>query len=185
MGVEPSEPLSESQSVQLLKAGDQRGAEALVERFQKEVYNVALRMLGEPAAAEDAAQDTFLRAFSRLDLYRDGEPFGAWLNGIVRNRCLDLLRSRSRAGASYPMEPAAVADAELDALRNLEAQNVRRALSRLPARDRALIVLRYWEDLPMEEVAAAVGMTDGAARVALHRARRNLAGHLSTMETHS
>jgi RNA polymerase sigma-70 factor (ECF subfamily) len=165
-----------------LKSGDPKGAAALLEQHQREVYNVALRMLGEPSAAEDAAQDAFLRAFSRLDLYREGEPFGAWLHGIVRNRCLDILRSRTRAAASYPLVAPPQADAEADAIRNLEAQGVRRALSRLPTRDRALLVLRYWEDRPMEEVARSLGMTDGAARVALHRARRVLAGELRTME---
>ena len=84
-----------------------------------EVYNVALRMLGEPAAAEDAAQDAFLRAFSRIDLYREGEPFGAWLHGIVRNRCLDVLRTRSRAAAAYPIEPVSAVDAEVSALRHV------------------------------------------------------------------
>jgi RNA polymerase sigma-70 factor (ECF subfamily) len=161
------------------------GAEALLERHQREVYNVALRMLGEPSAAEDAAQDAFLRAFTRLDLYREGEPFGAWLHGIVRNRCLDILRSRARSTAAYPMLAPPQADAEADAIRNLEAQGVRRALSRLPARDRALLVLRYWEDRPTEEIASTLGMTDGAARVALHRARRALADQLSTMEISS
>jgi RNA polymerase sigma-70 factor (ECF subfamily) len=177
-----TEPIDEAQAIRLLKSGDPKGAEALLEQHQKEVYNVALRMLGEPSAAEDAAQDALLRAFTRLDLYREGEPFGAWLHGIVRNRCIDILRSRTRAAAVYPLLPAAQADAESDAIRSLEAQGVRRALSRLPSRDRALLVLRYWEDRPMEEVARSLGMTDGAARVALHRARRALAGELSTME---
>jgi RNA polymerase sigma-70 factor (ECF subfamily) len=182
MDVGRSERLDEAEAIRLVRKGDPRGAEALLERHQKEVYNVALRMLGEPAAAEDAAQDAFLRAFTRLDLYREGEPFGAWLHGIVRNRCLDILRSRSRASAVYPLVAPQQPDAERDAIRNLEAQGVRRALSRLPTRDRALLVLRYWEDRPMEEVAQSLGMTDGAARVALHRARRSLAGQLSTME---
>jgi len=174
--------LDEPEAIGLVREGDPRGAEALLERHQTEVYNVALRMLGEPSAAEDAAQDAFLRAFTRLDLYREGEPFGAWLHGIVRNRCLDILRSRARASAAYPRVAASQPDAESDAIRNIEAQGVRRALSRLPARDRALLVLRYWEDRPMDEVAQSLDMTDGAARVALHRARRALASQLSTME---
>jgi RNA polymerase sigma-70 factor (ECF subfamily) len=177
--------VDEAEAVRLFKAGDPRGAEALVAGHQMEVYNVALRMLGEPAAAEDAAQDAFLRAFSRIDLYREGEPFGAWLHGIVRNRCLDVLRSRSRAAAAYPVEPVSVPDAEAEAVRNLEGQTVRRALARLTSRDRAMLVLRYWEDRPVEEIALAVGLSDGAARVALHRARRALAGQLSTMEASS
>jgi RNA polymerase sigma-70 factor, ECF subfamily len=177
--------LDEPEAIGLVRKGDPRGAEALLEQHQKEVYNVALRMLGESSAAEDAAQDAFLRAFSRLDLYHEGEPFGAWLHGIVRNRCLDILRSRARASAVYPLVAPSQPDAESDAIRNLEAQGVRRALSRLPSRDRALLVLRYWEDRPMEDVARSLGMTDGAARVALHRARRALAGQLSTMEISS
>jgi len=76
-----------------------------------------------------------------------------------------------------------VPDAESNAIRNLEAQGVRRALSRLSPRDRALLLLRYWEDRPLDEVAGTLGLSQGAARVALHRARRALAGQLSTMET--
>jgi len=181
--VNRSELLDEPQALVLLKSGDRRGVEALLELHQKEVYNVALRMLGEPAAAQDAAQDALLRAFTRIDLYRQGEPFGAWLHGIVRNRCIDLLRIRSRGAAAYPVQPSAVPDAESNAIRNLEAQGVRRALSRLSPRDRALLLLRYWEDRPLDEVAGTLGLSQGAARVALHRARRALAGQLSTMET--
>jgi len=68
--VNRSELLDEPQALVLLKSGDRRGVEALLELHQKEVYNVALRMLGEPAAAQDAAQDALLRAFMRIDLYR-------------------------------------------------------------------------------------------------------------------
>ena len=136
-------------------------------------------MLREPAAAEDAAQDTFLRAFSRLAGYRDGEPFGAWLQGIVRNRCLDLIRSANRVPSGYLDTP--VRDAEAEALGNLEGAAIRAALQTLPERDRSLLVMRYWEDRPVDDIARRLGMTEGAVRVALLRARRSFAGQLATL----
>jgi RNA polymerase sigma factor (sigma-70 family) len=73
--------------------------------------------------------------------------------------------------------------AEALAIERLEAERVRAALARLPARDRAMLVLRYWEDLPVESVARTLGMTDGAVRVALMRARRTLGAMLAVEES--
>ena len=171
--------MDDAEAVRLTRSGDRRGPEALLERYQREVYGVALRMLREPAAAEDATQDTFLRAFSRLSSYRDGDPFGAWLQGIVRNRCLDVIRSGNRVPSGYVDPP--VRDAEVEALGNLEGAAIRAALETLPERDRSLLVMRYWEDRPVEDIARRQGMTAGAVRVALLRARRSFAGQLATL----
>jgi RNA polymerase sigma-70 factor (ECF subfamily) len=148
-----------------------------------DVYNVSLRMLRNPADAEDATQDVFLRAFSRLHQYRPSQPFGAWLHGIARNRCLDIIRSRRPAaelGAPEQATGTAVAaeDVEGTAIARLTSERVRAAMDRLTERERSLLVLRYWEDLPTEAIARALAMSEGAARVALLRARRSLAAAL-------
>jgi RNA polymerase sigma-70 factor (ECF subfamily) len=152
-----------------------------------DVYNVSLRMLRNPADAEDATQDVFLRAFSRLHQYRPSQPFGAWLHGITRNRCLDIIRSRrpiaelglpERTGAAA----AATQDVEAAAIARLTSERVRTALDRLTERERSLLVLRYWEDLPTEAVARCLAMSEGAVRVALLRARRSLAAALGGEE---
>ncbi len=168
--------MDDAEALRLTRSGDPRGPEALVAKYGKEVFNLSLRMLGERTAAEDAAQDVFLRAFSRLEQYRQAEPFGAWLAGITRHRCVDLIRSRPRP---VVLDPVPATDVEGEALGRIESERIRAALGRLPARDRGLLVLRYWEDRPVGEVAAAFGMTDGAARVALLRARRALGELLS------
>jgi RNA polymerase sigma-70 factor (ECF subfamily) len=144
------------------------------------VYNLTLRLLGNPADAEDATQDVFLRAFERLHQYRAGEPFGGWLHGIARHHAIDLLRRRREAPA--PPEAGPSNDVEALALASVERQRVRAALDRLSGRDRALLVLRYWEDQSLETIAETLGMSEGAVKVALLRARRSMAAGLTGME---
>jgi len=151
-----------------------------------DVYNVSLRMLRNPADAEDATQDVFLRAFSRLHQYRPSQPFGAWLHGITRNRCLDIIRSRRPIVEPGVLEPTGSAgtgeDVESAAIARLTSERVRTALEGLTERERSLLVLRYWEDLSTEAVARSLAMTEGAVRVALLRARRSLAAALGGEE---
>jgi RNA polymerase sigma-70 factor (ECF subfamily) len=141
-------------------------------------------MLRNPADAEDATQDVFLRAFSRLHQYRPSQPFGAWLHGIARNRCLDIIRGRRPVGELGALQQASVAtgDVESTAIAQLTSERVRAALDQLTERERSLLVLRYWEDLPTEVVARSLAMSEGAVRVALLRARRSLAAALGGRE---
>jgi RNA polymerase sigma-70 factor (ECF subfamily) len=184
--------VDDAQAVSLTLEGDPRGPETLLARYKMDVYNASLRLLRNSADAEDATQDVFMRAFSRLHQYRPGEPFGAWLQGITRHRCLDLIRARrptaelAAADTAASTSPATwvggVGDVEETALAQLDAERVRRALDQLGERERTLLVLRYWEDQSVEAVARAVGIAEGAARVALLRARRALAAQLGAWE---
>jgi RNA polymerase sigma-70 factor (ECF subfamily) len=144
-----------------------------------DVYNTALRILGNPADAEDAAQDAFMRAFQRLDQYRPEQPFGAWLHAITRNRSLDMLRARRQPA---DMEHSAAIDVEREALGHLEAETLRSALKNLSIRDQALLKLRYWEDQSADAIGAALGLSAGAVRIGLLRARRTLAAQLQAPE---
>src|SRR5919202_535420 len=153
--------LDDGEAVRLALAGDGRGAEILFARYQMDVYNTTLRILGNAADAEDATQDVFVRALTRLDQYRPGESFGAWLHGIARNRSVDLLRRRR---PSVELEAAtarasSAEDVEETAIVRIERKRLLVALDGLPARDRALLVLRYWEDQSVGAVAEALDMT--------------------------
>lgn len=141
------------------------------------VYAITYRMLGNQADAEDATQEVFLRAFERLGQYRPGEPFGAWLAGIARHHSIDVLRHRRQPAVAA--EPQAGQDVEHVVLDRLDRAQIQAAVNRLPGRDRALLVLRYWEDQPVERIARLLGMSEGAAKVALLRARRTLADILA------
>lgn len=164
--------MDDAEAVELVLAGDRSGAAYLIEQYQMDVYNASLRILANPADAEDVTQDTFLAAFERMSTYRPGQALSPWLRAIARHRAIDLVRRRARA--PEPELPAAPESVEKIALDRIEAERVRAALNRLPSRDRTLLVLRYWEDQSVESVASSMGMTEGAARVALLRARRSL-----------
>ncbi len=173
--------MDDAEAVELVLAGDRSGAAYLIERYQMDVYNASLRILANPADAEDVTQDTFLAAFERMSTYRPGEALSPWLRAIARHRAIDLVRRRARA--PEPELPAAPESVEKIALDRIEAERVRAALNRLPSRDRTLLVLRYWEDQSVESVASSLGITEGAARVALLRARRSLGAVLVEQET--
>ncbi len=172
--------MDDAEAVSLARQGDRRGAETLVARYQMSVYSLTLRMLGNPADAEDATQEVFLRAFQRLHQYRPAEPFGAWLHGIARHHSIDVLRRRSRPLSLTQTPPRE--DAERLVLEHLERERVLAALNRLSVRDRALLALRYWEDQSVESIARTMRMSEGATKVALLRARRELAVILRSME---
>src|SRR5262245_17740736 len=137
-----------------------------------DVYSASLRILSNPADAEDVTQDAFLAAFDRMSTYRPEQALSPWLRAIARNRALDLVRRRARAPEPEP--ETATGSVEAVALERLEAERIRAAVRRLPARERALLALRYWEDQPVEAIARSLDMTEGAVRVALLRARRAL-----------
>ena len=172
--------MDDAEAVELVLAGDRSGAAYLIEQYQMDVYNASLRILANPADAEDVTQDTFLAAFERMSTYRPGQALSPWLRAIARHRAIDLVRRRARA--PEPELPAAPESVEKIALDRIEAERVRAALNRLPSRDRTLLVLRYWEDQSVESVASSLGMTEGAARVALLRARRSLGAVLVEQE---
>ena len=152
----------------------------MIESYRVDVYNASLRILGNAADAEDVTQDTFVAALQRMSTYDPAHAIGPWLRAIARNRAIDLLRRRARAPEPQPAPSPSV---EAVAIERLEAERVRAALARLPDRDRMMLVLRYWEDQPVEAVARSLGMTDGAVRVALMRARRTLGAMLAMEES--
>jgi RNA polymerase sigma-70 factor, ECF subfamily len=157
---------------------DDGEARLVIESHRMDVYNASLRILGNAADAEDVTQDTFVAALQRMSTYDPAQALGPWLRTIARNRAIDLLRRRAR---TPELEVGQGQSAEAIAIDRIEAEHLRATLAHLPARDRALLVLRYWEDQPVDAIARAMGMTDGAVRVALLRARRTL-GALLVME---
>ena len=172
--------MEDAEAARLVLAGDRDGVTHVIESYRMDVYNASLRILGNTADAEDVTQDTFVAALQRMSTYDPKQAMGPWLRAIARNRAIDLLRRRARAPEP---ELARGPSVETVAIDRLEAERVRAALAQLPTRDRTLLVLRYWEDQPVESVARSLGMTDGAARVALLRARRALGALLAREES--
>jgi RNA polymerase sigma-70 factor (ECF subfamily) len=134
------------------------------------VFRTLLAVSGDPDLAEDLAQDTLRRALERREQYRGDAPLGAWLHRIALNSWRDHVRWRRLrrwVGLDDPAADAVAAPAGGDADATLD---LRRALARLPDRQRAAIVLRYYHDYDYAEIGAALGVTAGSAGSILSRA---------------
>jgi RNA polymerase sigma-70 factor (ECF subfamily) len=155
----------------------------LVERYERDVFNMAYWMLGDAAEAEDAAQEAFLRAYVKLPSYDSARSsFKTWLLSITSNHCIDRLRKRRvtllpideplffhPALASREVGPE---QAVLVGERNARVQSL---LADLPSHYRAAVVLRYWYDMSYGEIAETLETTTYAVKALLFRARRMLA----------
>ena len=163
--------------------GDDDAFTLLVEAYQKPVYNLCYRMLGEPEAAEDAAQDTFLKAYQNLARYDRERSFPTWLLSIAAHHCIDKLRRKRFVSFSIDedeegqteLPDRSAPDPENEAVKKQERQRLQGLLELLDPVDRAAIVLRYWQDASEMEIAQTLKLTVPAVKSRLHRARRALA----------
>lgn len=157
-------------------AGDRAAFDALVERHRHAVINLAWRCLGDPAEAEDVAQEAFVRLYRARRRYRKAARVGPLLRRIVVNLCLNERRRRHRKPAGSLSEaqdgPASGPEAQVFA-DELQARIVR-ALSRLPDNQRMAVVLSRYEGLSYREVGDLLGCTVKAVEGLLHRARLRL-----------
>lgn len=166
--------------IQKAVAGDQEAFACLVEAYQTAVYNLAYRMLGNAVEAEDAAQETFLKAYTRLNTYDSERKFSSWLLAIASHHCVDRLRRRRWGWLSLDELPpwrwlVSSSQPEESVIRSEERGEVRQLLDQLPPHYRATVILRYWYDLSYQEIAEAMETTESAVKSTLHRARRVLA----------
>jgi RNA polymerase sigma-70 factor, ECF subfamily len=163
-------------------AGDQQAYGQLMRRYAGAVFNVAYRMLGNAQDAEDASQEIFLRAYTRLESFDPTRRFSTWLLAIASNYCIDRLRRQRLAwltldDVAYTL-PSAERGPEGSALDAEERDAVQRALMKLPDNYRQVMVLRYWNDMSYDEIAQATGLPESTIKTRLFRARNMLAAAL-------
>jgi RNA polymerase sigma-70 factor, ECF subfamily len=157
--------------------GDQTGLACLVGAYQGPVYNLCYRMLGNAAEAEDAAQETFVRMYTKLHTYKPERKLSSWVLSIASHYCIDRLRRRRGPWLSLDEEPIAMTlpsrqrGPEDSALRAEARSEVQRILDELAPAYRIPLILRYWYDLSYSEIADALGLTVQAVKSRLHRAR--------------
>ena len=165
--------------------GDRDAFACLVEKYQAAVFNLCHRMLGNAAEAEDAAQETFVRVYSRMRSYDPKQKLTSWILAVASHHCIDRLRRRrirwlSLDQVEHSRQLAGRSAAAETTMLDKETQSeVAHLLQSLPADQRLVCVLRYWHELSYAEIAETVGSTEGAVKSRLHRARRMLASKLS------
>lgn len=167
--------------IEKARAGDQEAFAHLVDAYKVSIYNLAYRMLGNAPEAEEAAQETFLRAYRRLLTYQLDRRFSTWLLSIASHYCIDRLRRRRFSWVSLDeLEPwqwpaSREPRPEETVLRQEKQDEVWQMLDLLPEQYRAAVILRYWYDLSYQEIAEVTDSTISAVKSRLHRARRMLA----------
>jgi RNA polymerase sigma-70 factor (ECF subfamily) len=161
-------------------AGGEKDFEDLILPLTEAGYRLACAMLHDPQAAQDAVQEASLRAWRKLPGVRDRGRLRPWFLGIVVNECRNSRRLKWVAGVTLGL-PAELSIASAEE-KVLQGADLRRAVSQLDTRDRLVVVLFFFVDLPLEEVAAVVGTSVGATRARLYRAVKRLRPDLGIQE---
>ena len=161
---------SDADLVLAVRADSREAREVLVNRHLPSVYAVAFRIAGQSCDAEDISQDSFVRAFEKLEQYDLGRSFRNWLLKIATNLAIDHVRSRKRLRV-VDLEPE-----QAFGWREREdsGPEVQRLLGRLDEGQRAAIALFHFEELSYDQVAEAMGVPINTVRTLLHRGRRRL-----------
>lgn len=163
---------SDQQLVEAVLGGERAAYGSLVERYERAAQAVALRVLHDPDAAQDAAQEAFVTAYERLGSLRQRAAFGPWLLTIVRREALRLRRQQRKA---RPLADAANQPDPHDQRRlGDDAQELLDAVTRLPEHERHIVMLRYFEGHSVSEIAEITQRPLGTVTKQLSRAHRRL-----------
>ncbi len=165
------------------RKGDKHAFGKIIEAYQRPVFNLAYRMLNNSGEAEEAAQEAFIRAYTRLDSYNPNRKFSTWLLSITSNYCIDQIRKRRSILLSIdePLapHPSLMSESskgpEAQAVQDEQQKMVQELLQELPADYRQAVVLRYWHELSYDEIAEMMDTTVSAIKSRLFRARKQLA----------
>lgn len=173
------------------RSEDRREFDALVQRYHKQAYNIAYRMAGNHADAEDLTQEAFIRAFRFFGQYRRELPFDSWLYKIMSNVFIDRLRRKPKARIRSLDQPVVTSDGEAQfdvpdtsagpeecVLSQEMDSHIQAALDTLPDAFRLTVIYADIEGMSYEEIAEATNTNIGTVRSRLHRGRRLLRNKL-------
>ena len=155
--------------------GSESAFEELFRKYQRRLFSLCRHFLGNDADAEDAVQDAFLSIYHGLSRFRGDSGFYTWAYGITVRSCISHRRKQRRPTESLDDMPEPVDRANHD---EIDAIVIRQAVSKLPDQHRIVLILKYYEQLSMEEIAQVLGCSADRIKMRLHRARNALRGVL-------
>jgi RNA polymerase sigma factor (sigma-70 family) len=170
--------------IEACKKGDHRAQVEIYKRYYKAMYNIALRIINDTAEAEDVMQESFLKAFSKLDTFSGEVTFGAWLKKIVVNKSLDAIKTRKTLISleSVPELPDNSGSENYLDYRELNIDMVKQAIYRLPDGYRVVLSLYLVEGYDHDEISEILGISNATSRTQYHRARKHLAKKLNELK---
>ena len=173
--------------IEAVRKGNVQAFSFLVEKYQKLVYTLALKLMKKPEAAEEMAQDTFIKAFQKIDSYEGKSKFSTWLYSITYNACISELRKRRIEFKSLDDRQISEQDEQKmnDYYRETKKEDQEKylnlALEKLSEDDQVLVTLYYYENQSMEEISLITGLTVSNIKVKIHRARKRMYSLLHEM----
>jgi len=173
--------------IEAVRKGNIQAFSVLVEKYRKMVYTLALKLLKRPEDAEEMAQDTFIKAFQKLDSYERKSKFSTWLYSITYNACISELRKRRIDFKSLEeqrfsdQDEMKMHDFYSESKKEDQEKYLNLALSKLPEDDQVLVTLYYYEDQSMDEISEITGLTVSNIKVKIYRARKKMYSLLHEM----
>ena len=172
----------ESELIRRIKEGDSRAFDEMVLTYQERIVNLAYRLLGDADAAQDVAQDAFVKAFLHLDSFKAESSLFTWLYRITVNLAISRLRKRKWERLFSYFDPLSLRgwlaewSKQPDAIVEKKEQHhlIHTALNRLPETQRTVLVLHRWEGLSHQEIARILNISVSAVESRIHRAYRTL-----------
>jgi RNA polymerase sigma-70 factor (ECF subfamily) len=179
--------------IERLQTGDTTAFRELVERYKKRAYFVALDLMGTHEDAEDISQEAFIKVYKSIGSFRGDAQFGTWLHRIVVNLCISEKRKKSSKmmeyyGDTIPEEAhhwhgGDSPDHPEKALRSRKIQgHIQEALDRLPAKQKTVFVLRFYQDMSLKEIGKILKLSEGTVKSHLFRTMRKLREYLKFYE---
>ncbi len=165
--------MSERELVELCRRGDRQAQRAIYDRTAEAIYRLALRMTRNADDAFDVAQDTYVRAFTRIQQFDGRSSLATWLHRIAVNEALQLLRRRRNEQHHLRLIPA-VEECETTPPSDDRKADLENAMADLPPTDRAILLLRYQQGLDYRQIAQALDCQPGTVASRLNRARTRL-----------
>ena len=163
--------LSEREIILLVKKGKKEAYQAIVERYMKRAYYIALGFVRNPQDAMDISQEAFIKAFRRIKSFDIERPFFPWFYKLIKNFCLDHLKRRSRI-QEVPLEEGRVLKEEHE---DREMKEVLwKGIESLPVEQREMIILRYFQQLSYQEISEITGKPVGTVMSSLFYAKKRL-----------
>ena len=178
--------MDDDSCLRLAQQGDTQAITQLVETYQKMVFNLCYRMLGERTEAEDAAQEALIKAITKLHLYDPARPFKPWILRIASNECIDRIRRNKQTvsldgmgeDGAWEWKAGYSPNPETQVLHHEQQVKIQALLERLPPVDRTIVTLFYWDGFSYTEIAEVTDLTISAIKSRLFRARRMMAQEL-------
>lgn len=175
------------QYIEAVKNGNISAFSYLVEKYRNMVYSLALKLMKRPEEAEEMAQDTFIKAYQKIDTYEGKSKFSTWLYSITYNGCISELRKRRIEFASIDdrvmsdQDEMKMYDYYRETKKEDQEKYLNLALSKLPEDDQVLVTLYYYEGQSMDDISLITGLTVSNIKVKIHRARKRMYALLHEM----